>query len=239
MVRHWRALIVGFGILLIAAPLAAPLKVTAASAATCESLSSLKLPNTTITLAQTVAAGAFTPPAGRQGRGAAAAAVYSELPSFCRVTATLAPSSDSDIKVEVWLPLAEASGGQARGWNGKFQAVGNGGWAGVISYPALAQAVAAGYATASTDTGHVGNNGSFAIGHPEKVIDFGYRAVHEMTLQAKTIINAYYGSSPRLSLWSGCSQGGRQGITEAQRYPADYDGIIAGAPATIASKSAG
>jgi feruloyl esterase len=193
----------------------------------CESLASLALPNAKVDQAQTVAPGAFVPPtAGATatgGRGAAAARLYGSLPSFCRVTATLTPTPDSDIKVEVWLPTA--------GWNGKFQAVGNGGWAGVISYPALAQAVAGGYASASTDTGHAGNSGAFALGHPEKVIDFGYRAVHEMTVHAKNIINAYYGNAPRLSLWNGCSQGGRQGITEAQRYPADYDGIVAGAPA--------
>jgi feruloyl esterase len=222
MVRHVRAVIGGLGILFIATPLAAPLKVSAAGAAACESLASLKLPNTTITLAQTIATGAFTPPtAGRQNRGP-----YAELPSFCRVTATLAPSSDSDIKVEVWLPVS--------GWNGKFEAVGNGGWAGVISYQALARAVAGGYATASTDTGHVGNNGSFAVGHPEKVIDFGYRAVHEMTVQAKAIVDVYYGAAPKVSFWNGCSLGGRQGITEAQRYPADFDAIVAGAPAVNA-----
>src|SRR5215831_18757491 len=227
-----KTLVAGAGVLLFAAPVAAPIKATAKGASTCESLASLKLPNTTITSAQTVGAGSFTPPAGRQGRGGA---VYAELPSFCRVAATLAPSADSDIKVEVWLPtFAEGSGGQARGWNGKFQAVGNGGWAGTISYPALAQAVAAGYATASTDTGHTGNNGSFALGHPEKLTDFGYRAVHEMTVQAKAVIDAYYGASPSLSFWNGCSLGGRQGITEAQRYPADFDAIVAGAPAVNA-----
>jgi feruloyl esterase len=225
MVRLLRTVVGGLGILLFATPIAAPLKVSAATAAACESLTSLKLPNTTITLAQTIAAGAFTPPAGRQGRGPAAA-VYTELPSFCRVAATIAPSADSDIKAEVWLPVS--------GWNGKFEAVGNGGWAGVISYPALSRAVSAGYATASTDTGHVGNNGSFAPGHPEKVVDFGYRAVHEMTVQAKAIVDAYYGAAPKLSFWNGCSLGGRQGITEAQRYPADFDAIVAGAPAVNA-----
>ncbi len=126
-----------------------------------------------------------TPGGGARG---GRAQVYASLPSFCRVAATLAPSSDSDIKVEVWLP--------ASGWNGKFQAVGNGGWAGTISYPALAQAVAAGYATASTDTGHTGNSGAFALGHPEKLVDFGYRAVHEMTVQAKAIVDAFYGTAP-------------------------------------------
>ena len=123
----------------------------------------------------------------------------------------------------MWLPSS--------GWNGKFQAVGNGGWAGTISYPALAQAVARGYASASTDTGHTGNSAAFALGHPEKVVDIGYRAVHEMTVQAKAIIDAFYGSAPKVSFWNGCSLGGRQGITEAQRYPADFDAIVAGAPA--------
>jgi feruloyl esterase len=146
------------------------------------------------------------------------------LPAFCRVQATLTPSNDSDIKIEVWLPDSAA-------WNGKFQAVGNGGWAGTIAYPAMATALTAGYATTSTDTGHVGNTASFALGHPEKVVDIAYRAIHEMTVQAKAIVNSYYGSAPKYSYFNGCSLGGRQGITEAQRYPADYDGIVAGAVA--------
>lgn len=224
---------VAAGVLLVATPVAAPVRVAADAPASCERLASLRLPNTTITMAAIVGAGAFTPPAGRQGRGGAA--IYAELPSFCRVTATLAPSADSDINVEVWLPApASASTAETRGWNGKFQAVGNGGWGGVISYAALAQAVAAGYAAASTDTGHTGNTGAFALGHPEKIVDFGYRAVHEMTVQAKAIVDAYYGSAPRLSFWNGCSLGGRQGITEAQRYPTDFDAIVAGAPAVNA-----
>jgi feruloyl esterase len=190
----------------------------------CDSLATLALPNAHVTSAETVAAGAFQPPSGpRGGGGRGGAQLYAKLPSFCRVAATLAPSSDSDIKIEVWLPSS--------GWNGRFQAVGNGGWAGVISYAALAQAVVAGYAGASTDTGHVGGTAAFAIGHPEKVIDMGYRAVHEMTVKAKAIVDAYYGAAPKLSFWNGCSLGGRQGITEAQRYPADFDAIVAGAPA--------
>ncbi len=191
-----------------------------AAAATCESLARLTLDNAKITIAQEVAAGAFVPPgaAARQGGARSAAAsgtarVYASLPAFCRVAATLTPSSDSDIKIEVWLPASR--------WNGKFQAVGNGGWAGSISYAALAGAVTAGYATASTDTGHVGNSGAFALGHPEKVTDFAYRAVHEMTVKAKAVIDAFYGTRPTLSIWNGCSQGGRQGIAEAVRYPAD------------------
>ena len=137
--------------------------------------------------------------------------------------ATLTPSSDSDIKIEIWLP--------ASGWNGKFEAVGNGGWAGFISYNARAMAVAGGYATVSTDTGHAGNTGSFAYGHPEKMIDFAYRSEHEMTVAAKAILANFYGRGAELSYWNGCSTGGRQALAEAQRYPADFNGIIAGAPA--------
>jgi feruloyl esterase len=211
------------GALLTAGTLQTP-QAAAGGGASCEGLTSLALQGTTITAAQVVAAGAFTPPAANRGGTGRGGAVYAALPSFCRLAATLKPTSDSDIKIEVWLPAAAS-------WNGKFQAVGNGGWAGSISYPALAQAVARGYATASTDTGHAGNTAAFAVGHPEKVIDIGYRAVHEMTIEAKAIINAFYGTAPKVSFWNGCSLGGRQGITEAQRYPADYDAIVAGAPA--------
>ena len=153
----------------------------------------------------------------------AGAAPFHASRAFCRVLVTMTPTSDSDIKVEVWLPVD--------GWNGKFQAVGNGDAAGVISYAAMTEAVDRGYATSSTDTGHVGNTMAFALGHREKYVDFGYRSLHEMTVKAKAIIDAFYGTPPALSYWNGCSQGGRQGITEAARYPADYDAIIAGAPA--------
>jgi len=189
-------------------------------AASCGSLVSLTFPDARVMAAGEVAAGAFVPPGSPPNAGAAR--LFASLPAFCRVAMTLTPSSDSEVRVEVWLP--------ASGWNGKFQAVGNGGWAGVISYSAMAAAAASGYATASTDTGHVGNTAAFALGHPEKVIDFGYRAVHEMTLKAKAIIDAFYGAAPTLAIWNGCSQGGRQGITEAVRYPADFDAVIAGAP---------
>src|SRR5580693_9569686 len=133
----------------------ATLGVGAACAATCESLASLKLADTTITMAQEVAAAANTP-------------------AYCRVAATLKPSSDSDIKIEVWLP--------ASGWNENFVANGNGGWSGAITPNTLAMMVRRGYATAMTDTGHQGGSGSFALGHPEKLVDFAYRAVHEMTM---------------------------------------------------------
>jgi feruloyl esterase len=196
---------------------------TSAWAASCESIAALSLPNAKVTTAQRVAPGAFVMPGPQAPAPAAAASLFARLPEFCRVAATLTPSTDSDIKIEVWLP--------ASGWNGKFQAVGNGGWNGSIPYLALANAVATGYASAATDTGHVGNTAAFALGHPEKLIDFGYRAVHEMTVKAKSIIDAFYGSAPTLSIFNGCSQGGRQGITAAVRYPTDFDGIIAGAPA--------
>src|SRR4030095_3432976 len=98
------------------------------------------------------------------------------LPPFCRVTATLTPTSQSDIKVEVWLPLE---------WNGRLLEVGNGGWAGSINYGGLSTALSAGFATASTDTGHTGGSPSFAIERPEAVIDSGYRAVHQVTRKAK------------------------------------------------------
>jgi feruloyl esterase len=202
-----------------------------ASAATCEGLATTALKDGTINHVEVVAPGTFVPPdGGRRGRGGANP--YADLPAFCRVAATLTPSRDSDIKIEVWLPAADGgSRGQASSWNGKFQAVGNGGWAGVISYAAMADALRAGYATASTDTGHVGGRGTFALDHPEKLIDFSWRSEHEMTVQAKVLIQAFYGTVPRLSYWNGCSTGGRQGLKEAQMFPNDYDGIIAGAPA--------
>lgn len=192
----------------------------AVDAAACERLAtSLKLPNTTVTSATAVRAGQFVPPSGA---GAAAAQVAATLPAFCRVTLTIAPTPDSDIKSEVWLPLS--------GWNGKFQQVGNGGWGGSIQYGPLAAALARGYAAASTDTGHAGDSARFALGHPEKLVDFGYRAVHETAVQSKATIAALHGSAPRLSYFTGCSGGGRQAFMEAQRYPQDFDGIVAGAP---------
>jgi feruloyl esterase len=190
----------------------------------CEGLASLTLPNATITLAQPVDAGAFAPPTAGGGAppAGAGAQAFKALPAFCRVAATLKPSNDSDIKIEAWMPAAN--------WNGKFQAVGNGAFNGTIAYPAMTTTLGRGYATSSTDTGHVGGSASFALGHPEKVIDFGWRAVHEMTVISKQIVAAYYETGPRFSYWNGCSAGGRQAMKEAQRFPADFNGIIAGAP---------
>ncbi len=147
------------------------------------------------------------------------------LPAHCRVAATLQPSPDSDIKMEIWLPVHSV-------WNGKFLAIGGGGWVGSINRGGMATALQENYATASTDTGHEGGSASFAVGHPEKVVDFSHRAVHEMTLTAKAIISAYYGRGSQFSYWNGCSTGGRQGLIAAQKYPEDFDGIIAGAPAS-------
>ena len=192
-----------------------------AAATSCEALSTLAIPAGTVTGVGVVARGTFVPTG--LAPTAPVPAIYARVPDFCRAMLTLKPSSDSDIKVEVWLPASE--------WNGKFQAVGNGGFAGVLPYAAMARAVLDGYATAGTDTGHVGNTAEFALGHPEKVVDFGYRAIHEMTVAAKRVIDAHYGRAPQFSYFNGCSQGGRQGITSAQRYPADFDGIVAGAAA--------
>lgn len=215
-------------------------------AVSCESLAKLDLPDATITMAQPVAAGEFKM-ADQSGPGGAVAQVaqvapgggpppgltpaisldQGSNPAFCRVAATLKPSSDSDIKIEVWLPLS--------GWNGKFLGIANTGWAGTVMYSGLLQGVQRGYAAGSTDDGHAEMSGvahgSFIVGHPEKLIDYGNRAVHEMTVKSKAIVAAYYGMALKYSLFTGCSLGGMQALQEAYRYPADYDGIVAGAPA--------
>ncbi|HLK69538.1 MAG TPA: tannase/feruloyl esterase family alpha/beta hydrolase [Bryobacteraceae bacterium] len=183
-------------------------------AGSCEELSKLELPHTTITLAKAIGISwpvtvRGVPPAPKQ--------------PFCRIAATVRPTSDSEILIEVWMPES--------GWNGKYEAVGNGGWSGSISYSPLAAAVTAGYAASATDTGHQGSSARFALGHPEKLIDYAYRSEHEMAVAAKAVIAAFYGKGPRLSYWNGCSAGGKQGLKEAQRYPEDFDGIVAGSPA--------
>ena len=200
----------------------APVLMRAAPApASCESLTSLKILHGKIDSAAEVAQGAFKPPAPVTVNVAAARA-YGATPAFCRVTATLTPTTDSDIKVEVWLPKS--------GWNGKLQAVGNGGWAGAISYTALAAAVTSGYAATSTDTGHSTPGSTFAIDHPEKLIDYAHRSLHEMAVASKAVASQFYDGAPKLALWNGCSTGGNQGLTIASKYPADFDAIVAGAP---------
>ena len=192
---------------------------------TCEHLKSMQLPSTTITASDLVEGGAFN---SANARGFD----YKTLPAFCRVQGVIAPSSDSHIEFEVWMPAST--------WNGKYQRVGNGGFAGEISYPQLASAMKAGYATASTDTGHKGGgtDAQWALGHPEKIVDYGYRAIHETAEKAKALIATFYGEAAKHSYFTGCSNGGRQALMEAQRFPGDYDGIIAGAPAAHFTRTA-
>lgn len=197
-----------------------------AFAAPCESLTSLSTAERTVTMAQMVAPGEFRPPAGRAG-APNAANPFETLPAFCRVAATLKPTPRSDIKMEVWLP--------AGGWNGKLEVVGNGAFAGTVSYPAMATALAAGYAAASTDTGHTGPSSNTFV-NQDVLVDFAHRAIHETTAAAKTVVDAFYGSAPKFSYFNGCSTGGRQALTAAQRYPEDFNGIVAGAPASFGSK---
>jgi feruloyl esterase len=196
---------------------AAGLTSTSAPAAqTCGSLASLELPNnTTVTLVTPVAAGRFTPPDG--------AAVT--VPAFCRVSGVSRPTADSQIKFEVWLPEA---------WNGRFDQGGNGGYGRGFAVPGgfMVGALNRGYAVAGTDMGHprtFGYDATWAVGHPEKLIDWAYRANHVTAQNAKAIIRAFYGEAPRLSYFTGCSDGGHEALMEAQRFPDDFDGIIGGA----------
>jgi feruloyl esterase len=183
----------------------------------CAALTRLTVPGATITFAGDVSAGPFS-----TGDPASTPLSLTASQRFCRVAATLRPSSDSEIKIEVWMPSGN--------WNGKFQAVGNGAFSGAIPYAAMTTALGRGYSAGGTDTGHAGGSASFGLGHPEKVADFGWRAVHEMAVLSKKIVAAYYEKEARFSYWNGCSAGGRQAMKEAQRFPADFDGIIAGAP---------
>jgi feruloyl esterase len=197
-------------------PLLTEVMTPAAAAGTaCANLAALTIPSVTIKSATAVTAGPFAPPGSQTPM---------TLPAFCRIEATARPTSDSDIKFEVWIPPVEA-------WNGKFEGVGNGGYQGSISYAAMATALRRGYATASTDTGHTGDDMKFGQGHPEKLIDYGHRAVHVMTESAKLIIRDAMGRFAERSYFVGCSAGGQQALSEAQRYPEDYDGIVAGDPA--------
>ena len=191
----------------------------------CGDLTSFSIMEGTVTSAYLVETGAFTPPVAPGGRAPSRASVtrtYGGLPAFCRVIATLRPTNDSNITVEVWMPLS--------GWNGKYQAVGNGAFRGSISHSAMAAALANGYATSSTDTGHIGNTAEFGLDHPEKVVDFGWRSLHLMAVLTKEVIAAHYDESLRYSYWNGCSAGGRQAMKMAQAFPEDFDGIVAGAP---------
>jgi feruloyl esterase len=188
-------------------------------AVSCQSLADTRLPATSIGTAQEVTGGSFTPPNSTNA--------ISDLPPFCRVAGVIAPTSDSEIKFEVWLPLKD--------WNGKFAGVGNGGWAGTISYPQMANQLRRGYATASTNTGHDAmpglNMAKFAFDKPEQLIDFAYRSHHETAIKAKALVQTFYGAAASRAYFVGCSSGGYEGLMEAQRFPDDYDGIVAGMPA--------
>jgi feruloyl esterase len=185
------------------------------------SLSALALPDTIITTAQQIPAGTYTAPDGE---------VFPNMPAFCRIAATLTPTADSDIKIEVWMPSS--------GWNGRYIGTGNGNIGGLIQYGPLAGvfSVFGPYAVANTDLGTSPAatdppGGRVLTGHPEKQIDFGTRSTHLMTVRAKQIIEAFYREPPRFSYFVGCSRGGGQGVHEALQFPGDYDGIFAGAPA--------
>ncbi len=183
-------------------------------------MTTFRLPDTTIKSADEVPGPAFT--------ASDSATALRNLPAFCRVVAVTKPA----VTFEVWLPLTS--------WNGKFQGVGNGGTAGVISYGALATGIRRGYATASTDTGHVSKDSadsSWALGRPDLVADFGYRGLHVMTENGKQITKAFYTVQPSRSYYVGCSKGGQQGLMEAQRFPEDYDGLVAGDPANNSTRS--
>ncbi len=189
----------------------------------CQQLAKLKLPRAAVVSAESIAPGGFLP----SGVSATSpeAAPYKKLPAFCRAVVEATPSSDSHIALEVWLPAA--------GWNHKYRGQGNGGFAGAIDYHGMADSAGLGYATSGSDAGHKGDgeDASWALNHPEKIVDFGYRAVHETADIAKTIIKAFYGEPQQRAYFDSCSDGGREALMEAQRFPEDYDGILAGAPA--------
>jgi feruloyl esterase len=218
----------------------------------CERLALLSLPNTTVTLAQVVNAGAFVVPgnAPREGGGSSALAgtigpvppvpgrvtantaglglgynggrgipPFSTLPAFCRVTATLEPSPSSDIRMELWMPIA--------GWNGNFRGTSPNGLGGVINYNAMGVGLTDGFAVASTDTGHQGGDTAW-MRDPERLTDFAGRAMHETTVAGKAIATAYYGTAPRYSYMIECGGGSAAALHEVQKYPSDYHGIVVG-----------
>ena len=197
-----------------AIPLFVAFAIPVAAQQYCDKIAQLALPGVTIKSSEQVAAGAFALPGGRGGEAA-----HPIMPAFCRVIGFVKP----EVNFEVWLPA---------NWNRKFLMVGNGGLAGTISYSAMVAPLQRGYATTSTDTGHVADNdGHWAEGHMERVIDFAHRSVHVTAQAGKAITQSFYGRPPEHSYFDGCSQGGQQALMETQRYPNDFDGIIAGDPA--------
>src|SRR6266849_5518138 len=193
----------------------------------CARLTSLRFEgNTTVTAATEVTTGTLTTPTGQLLTG---------LPDFCRVQGLSRPSRDSNIYFEVWLPTST--------WNRKFLSSGEGGYAGALNYTRLGldggldEIVRRGYATASTDTGHVSTDTWWAVGHRERAVDYLYRSKHLVTVAAKGLIRSFYGRPPTHSYYNSCSNGGRQALMEIQRYPEDYDGAVVGAPWNFQSHS--
>jgi feruloyl esterase len=195
----------------------------ATAAQTCEGLKKLKLDHAEIISAVAVEAGPLKQPAGSPFQVPAV-----KIPAHCEVTGVARPTADSEIGFGLWLPAPDA-------WNGNYLQRGNGGWAGSIAATTLAGPLARGYAVSATDDGHRSESmmpdASWAVGHPEKLIDFGYRALHETARLSKAILEAYYAKPAARAYFQGCSDGGREALQEAERYPEDFDGIIAGAPA--------
>jgi feruloyl esterase len=200
---------------------------TAVSAATtCEGLVNLSLPHGQITAAQTITGGTFNTPPGCTS-GSTGCTTNTGLPQFCRVAGTATPTNDSIINFEVWIPTDTS-------FNRRYEQLGCGGFCGSITYSGLANAITRGYAAAATDDGsQAGGQPTFALGHPEKIIDYAYRALKETTDKSKTIITTLTGQGLQRSYFNGCSKGGHEALMEAQRYPDDFDGIIVGSPANF------
>ena len=191
------------------------------AATACGSLTGVPLLDGAVTSATDVTA-PFTTTANSNAATADTITVSAPFP-FCKVTATLRPTADSSIQAELWMP-------DAAHWNGKFLGVGNGALTGAIWHTSMVRPLQGGYAVANSDLGHPISTANWALGHPEKVIDYAYRGDHVTAQASKTMVDAFYGQFPRLSYFHGCSNGGHQALMEAQRYPDDYDAIIAGAP---------
>ncbi len=186
----------------------------------CASLQNFSFPDTTITGVQTNSGGPYVAPDTWH-------LAFANLPPSCQVSATIKPTADSSINVQVWMPT--------QGYNGRYLGTGNGGYAGGFFQSELAAGINNGFATANTDMGTSpysdGISADGLVGHPEKWKDFGWRSTHLMTLFSKALIQAFYGNAANHSYFAGCSTGGQQSLMEAQRFPTDYDGILAGAPA--------
>ena len=184
----------------------------------CEALKSLKLPgDTTISMAQTTTGGSI----GYSLFLGSLKADLSKVPTFCRVAGVTKPGPGSQVNWEVWMP--------ATTWNGRYEQLGGGLINGYINYDGLAQMAAMGYAAATTDGGSSGDLKDF-LGNADRRLDFSYRSYPATYLNAQALMQAFYGKGPNKKYWLGCSEGGREGLLMAQRYPEYFDGIVAGAP---------